>query len=215
MKGQSKLMHGLVVIACGGILLLPVPVNAFVVQYNDMSDFSLSTIVTNNFESNVRDLPEFSFDSTSAIVSSIGSTSGVTSSGTHVLVEDRTSAPLNVLLNVDAYEVGLYFGNDDPNFGGFNALLNVYDAADSFLGGVSLNTNNNDYADQFLGLYSDDPFRHVEVMYSIETPSLAIDDFSIGFKGTKVPEPSSFLLMGIGLIGLYSMTRIRQGQGGR
>lgn len=214
MKGQSKLIHGLIVFACSGLLVLPVSVKAFVVQYNDLADFSLGTIVTNNFESGVRDFAEFGFDSTSAIVSSAGSTSGVTSSGTHVLVEDRSSAPLNVQLTVDAQEVGFYFGNDDPGFGGFNALLNIYDATDNLLGGVSLNTNNNDYADQFLGLYSDDPFRRVEILYTNEVASLAIDDFSIGRKGINVAEPGSILLIGIGLIGLISVARIRQAETG-
>ena len=205
MNTRFKLRHGLVVITCSWLLLLPVSVMAFVVQYNDLADFSLSTIVTNDFESNVRDLPEFSFDSTSSITLSSSITSGVTSSGTHVLSEFRDNAPLNVSLNVDAQEVGLYFGNDDPGFGGFNALLNIYDATDNFLGGVSLNTNNNDYADQFLGLYSDDPFRRVEVLYTSEDASLAIDDFSIGV--TRVPEPGTILLMGLGLIGLLSFLR--------
>jgi len=200
MKDRSKLIHGLVVIACSGLLLLPVSVKALIIQYNDLADFSLGTVVTNDFESDVRDLPEFSFDSTSQIILSSSSTSGVTSSGTHVLMESRDDAPLNVFLNLDAQEVGFYFGNDDPGFGGFNALLNIYDATDNLLGGVSLNTNNNDYADQFLGLYSDTPFRRVEVLYTNASASLAIDDFSIGT--ASVPEPSSILLMGIGLAGL-------------
>ena len=200
MKDRSKLIHGLVVIACSGLLLLPVSVKALIIQYNDLADFSLGTVVTNDFESDVRDLPEFSFDSTSQIILSSSSTSGVTSSGTHVLMESRDDAPLNVFLNLDAQEVGFYFGNDDPGFGGFNALLNIYDATDNLLGGVSLNTNNNDYADQFLGLYSDTPFRRVEVLYTNASASLAIDDFSIGT--ASVPEPSSILLMGIGLAGI-------------
>jgi hypothetical protein len=162
MKELSKLIHGLVVIACSGLLLLPVSVNAFFVQYNDLADFSLSTVVTNDFKSNVS-------------------------------------------LNIDTQGVELNFGNNDPGFGGFNTLLNNSDATDTLLGGVSLNTNNSDYAGQFPGLYGD---RGKALNTSKGAPG-GTDDVS---SGIKVPEPSSILLMGLGLIGLWSVARIRQGE---
>ena len=93
MKDFSKLMHGLVVIVSSGLLLLPVSVNAFFVQTKDFADFSLGTIGTNDFQPSVPDVPELSFDSTSEIGSSAGSTSGV-SSAIYVLVSDATDSLL-------------------------------------------------------------------------------------------------------------------------
>lgn len=159
MRDFSKLIHGLVIIAGSGLLLLPVSVNAFYVQHNDLANFSFSTTVANNSGSNVSVLPEISIDPTSAIVSSAGSTSGVALSDASVLVADAT---------------------------------------DNLLGNVGPNATTG-FTDQFL---------QVEMPYTNNGASLTVDDSS---SGIKVPEPGSILLMGLGLIALFSVVRIRQG----
>ena len=149
MKNRSKLLHGLVLIAGGWLLLLPVSVNAFVVKYSDLANFSLDTITTVETQPSVPDLSELSLDSTLTIGSSVGS--------------------------------GL-----------------VSDATENLLDGVSLSTNDG-YTDTFL---------QVEMPYSRDGTSLIGDDFS---GGIKVSEPGSILLMGLGLMALLSVVRMRQG----
>jgi hypothetical protein len=131
----NKLLRGLVVMAGSLLLLLPVSGNAFLVQHKDLADFTLSPVTT-NVESSVLDFSNSSFGSTSSIVSSAGSTSGITSLGS--LVEDLSTDPLSVSPIVDFQEVGL--GNDTAGTGGLDTLLNVNDTTNLLGDGFGHNT---------------------------------------------------------------------------
>ena len=187
---------------------------ATITRLESIDEFTSKSIITNDFESTIN-TPEFRFDSTAFLAAASFSTGGVTSSGTRGLAENRGHDPLVVFLPGGAFEVGMYFGNDDFNLI-FDVTLGVFDSRGSYLGWVRVPSNGNDFADQFIGLRSDTEFNLVALFY--ERPqaqglSLFIDDFTIGV-GATVAEPSASMLVIAGLLGIFACRR-RAGLTGR
>lgn len=184
---------------------------AIITQLFAPGEFTSAITYTNDFEAGIN-TPQFSFDSDVHLNSAANTTSGVTSSGSQVLVRTTgvgSQEPLNAYLSLDAFEVGLYFGNGISYTG--LVQLSIFDASDTLLGGVALNADGNDFVDQFIGLRSDTAFRRVSLDY-IESTTLArvIDDFTIGTEeSVAVPEPAPLAALGLGLTALALARRRR------
>ena len=130
--------------------------------------FVSPTTFTNDFET-VVNTPQFTFDSTAELDTADLLSGGVTSSGMQGLKEFQNqvnpNGPLNVTFPVPVHEIGMFFGNDDFNFQ-FNAILEVFDAANVSLGNVQVPANVNDFVDQYIGLRSDTPIKSA-VIFSL------------------------------------------------
>ncbi|MDX1430995.1 MAG: hypothetical protein R3286_00980 [Gammaproteobacteria bacterium] len=191
MSSNHLIRARLVLIATLGfaLSLSSLPARAVTITQLDSESAFLSTSVfSTDFETSVNsDL--WIFDSSASVTAASSAVRGMTPSGMKGLTEPRGREPLTAFLLVDAYEVGMYFGNDD--FGSiFDAELTVFDALGTLLGSVVVESNGNDYADQFIGLRSLSPFRFVTLSY--ERPaagglSLYVDDFYLGITPPPLP----------------------------
>ena len=177
------------------------------------NDFSSATTITNDFESAIN-LPQFTFDATAELELALVLSGGVTSSGAQGLKEFNNqmnpNGPLNVTFAVPVQEIGMFFGNDDFNFQ-FDAILEVFDAANASLGSVQVAANRNDHVDQFLGVRSDTPIKYAAVSYQrpqAQQLAVFIDDFKIGVGTAIVPEPTSAAVAG--LLFLVPSMRLRR-----
>ena len=177
--------------------------HAVVLQLNSLAEFNSTATESNDFEATIN-TANITFDATSFRVSASTASDGVTTSGTQGLAELIQNEPLTAILGVDAFEVGLFFGNDETSI--FDAILSVFDASNTLLGTVSVESNANDFVDQFIGLRSDTAIRRVDFAYQRpEAGNLAvyIDDFTIGLDRTvPAPAPAPIVLLAIGLAGL-------------
>ena len=162
---------------------------AVITQLLSPGEMTSPTLI-NDFET-VKDNADVTFNATSTLITASAATEGVTPSGLRGLSEEDENEPLTAILASPAFEIGMWFGNDD--FGlVFNAVLEVFAGAAS-LGSVSLPSNANDYADQFIGLRSNMAFDEVRISYerpAAEGLSIYIDDFYVG-----VPEPASAITL--------------------
>lgn len=178
-----------------------------ITQLSGLGDFTSTSIVSQDFESSI-DTATFSFDSSASTFSSGAASSGVTTSGTQVLVEFPGDDPLTAIFSSDVFEVGMFFGNDERS--SFTVTLSVFDAATMLLGSVTVDPNGNDYVDQFIGLRTDTAARSMTVSYGgAGCCAIAIDDFTVGLERTAMPEPATVALFGLGLLGL-AWSRRRQ-----
>jgi hypothetical protein len=163
---------------------------AIITQLNDFSEFTSPVIIsaTGNL---INDSPDFSTNGLDCFNVGIGNEVGVCAIHPDPLTFDIARA----------FEVGMLFGNDDPNFGPFfTAVLTVFDGP-MLLGSVSLLSNGNDLVDQFIGLRSDVLFDHVELQYvGIPEPTTATRLVTRVDFGTPVPEPGTVALFGLGLL---------------
>ncbi len=173
---------------------------ALITALTGFGDFTSTTTSSQDFESSIN-TSVFTFDATAATYTAAAATSGVTSSGSRVLVEFPGVSPLRAGFTSDVFEIGMIFGNDDT--AAFTATLAVFDASDVLLGSVTATPNGNDFADQFIGLRSDMAIRSMTISYGGATCcAIAIDDFTVGFEAATVPEPATLTLLGLGLAGL-------------
>lgn len=187
---------------------------AAITQLSGPGDFVAGTIIVEDFESGTAGSPpadtaQFTFEATAEVASASTWTSNVTSSGTRGLRELIANEPMVILFTTPVLEVGATFGNDDFNLS-FDAMLEVYDAANNSLGSVQVAANSNDYADQFIGLRSDVPISSAAFTYerpAAEQLSVFIDDLRVGL----VPEPSAAALACIAAAGLCFPARRRAG----
>lgn len=185
--------------------------------------FLSASVFGTDFESSVNsDL--WIFDSSASVAAASTAVGGVTPSGVKGLSEPRGREPLVAFLLVDAFEVGMYFGNDD--FGTiFDAELAVFDLLGTLLGSVAVTSNGNDFADQFIGLRSDTPFRLVTLSYQRPEAgllSLYVDDFRLGVSppvlpdgdgggaSVKLAEPPSAWLLALVLVMATGFERVRR-----
>ena len=199
MDAKIKRWLGVSLLACG--VSLSSGANAAVITQLFVPAQLTNPTLLNDFET-VKDTAAVTFDATGFLVSASGA-SGSTPSGDFGLGELRANEPLGALLTLPAFEVGMWFGNDETR--SFDAILEVFDGAVS-LGSVSLQSNANDFADQFIGLRSNMAFDRTTIRYQRpEAGNLAIyiDDFYVGDGApAPAPEPATVLLLGLGLAGL-------------
>ena len=174
------------------------PAHATIItQLSGFGDFLGNVSASNDFESTVN-VAGITFDATAYRDSACSWAGCVTPSGVWGLVEPEFNEPLRAVLGTDAYEVGMFWGNDDYGYT-FNAILRVYDAGNTLLGSVIVAANRNDLADQFIGLRSDTAFRYVD--FSFQRPEAQglydyIDDFKVSdYQPNSVPEPASSLAL--------------------
>lgn len=159
--------------------------------------------------------PSITLDTTVYIGTARTWSDGVTTSGRRVGVEDVGNRRLGAEFSRDAYEVGMFFGNDD--FGRiFDVTLAAFDISGDLIGRVVVASNANDYVDQFIGLRSRTAIRSIKLGY--ERPkagqlSVVIDDLRVGFdepRSKAVPEPGTLAIWGfLGLCGIGA-TRFRR-----
>lgn len=196
-------------------LIAAIKSEATVILLNNPAAYSGSIVALDNFEGSVN-VPGITFDGTAALGTAAAWTGGVTPSGQWGLTEAVGDEPLRATLGSDAYEVGMFFGNDD--FGlTFNAMLEVFDAANNSLGSVIVAANRNDYADQFIGLRSSTAFRYVNISYqrpNAQLLSVYIDDFSFT-DYVPIPEPSTAALLSVCAVGTFVLKRWRTPESAR
>jgi hypothetical protein len=190
------------------VVVGPVASAALLTPIASPAGFVSPTTYANDFETAIN-LPQFTFDATAELELASILSRGVTSSGVQGLKEfdNRTNpnGPLNVTFAAPVHEIGMFFGNDDFNFQ-FNAILEVFDAANVSLGNVQVAVNRNDFVDQYLGVRSDTPIQYAAISYQrTQAQQLAvyIDDFRIG----TVPEPTGAVLVLAGLLSLAAGIR--------
>ena len=181
--------------------------NASIIPLTDESQFK-GVMTTLNFEDDVINGPGMQFDSGAFIIT--GAAAGAAHSGAYVLLEPNpySSGPdAQATFDLGVYEVGLWFGNDDPGYPTFTATLSAYDFSGIFMGQTSIAANHNDAHDQFLGLASNELIKSVILDYGSSSSLLygSIDDFSYG--GDPVPIPGAIWLLASGLIGLVGLRR--------
>lgn len=108
---------------------------------------------------------------------------------------------------------GLYFGNDDSCCSsGFDAYLDLY-YNNVFISALTMTANMNDFADQFIGFNSDSPIDRMILRYGASSEVdlyRYIDDVTFSTDAvTNTPEPSSAILLGTGIAGIYLARRRR------
>lgn len=116
-----------------------------------------------------------------------------------------TAAPLDIFFNEGVTHGGMFFGHDWGLFSpqpAFNVFLSLYDAANTFLGEVSVAADMGNSAQQFIGFDSSAPVTRAQLRYG-ETGNAGlgvyIDDLMFGRRSTtSVPEPATLMLMGVG-----------------
>jgi hypothetical protein len=84
------------------------------------------------------------------------------------------------------------------------AQLRVFDSSDNLIEMVSSDTINNTM--DFFGVITTTPIARITVQYVGAVDGWAVDDLRFG---TGVPEPSSILLIGVGVAGLFRSVRRR------
>jgi hypothetical protein len=100
---------------------------------------------------------------------------------------------LDVTFLQPTFEIGAFFGNDDPEFDFTTITLSVFDKNGNLLGSYPRTANENTSVDQFLGIRSDVPFYSARFENNGETRCIVLDDMSF-----SVPEPCTLLLLGLG-----------------
>jgi len=127
---------------------------------------------------------EFSRDDGYEIVLYDQSGSGqATTSLPNTLSTTKYPAPTWVMhLNVDfsypIFELGAFFGNDEPDWGFKKITLSAFDENGSVLGSVSMYSNRNDIVDQFIGLRSDVPVSSARFSQDGKWCAVSIDDLT-------------------------------------
>ena len=126
--------------------------------------------------------------------------SSVTPSGSAGLTTENFPEPITISFDTPASSVGLWFGNDDPDFSdGFNANLEIFGET-GLLETLSVTANLNDFADQFIGFNGDEAVTSVAIRFGDNAEDLFtyIDDVHFN----AVPEPSSVCFLGIVAVAL-------------
>lgn len=189
----------------------PVASAALLTPIASPAGFASPTTYTNDFETAIN-LPQFTFDATAELELATILSFGVTSSGVQGLKEfdnlTNPNGPLNVTFTAPVHEVGMFFGNDDFSFQ-FNAILEIFDAANISLGNVQVAVNRNDFVDQYIGVRSDTPIKYATISYQrsqAQQLAVFIDDFKIG----TIPEPTGAVLISAGILSLAAGIRSRR-----
>ena len=140
-----------------------------------------------------------------------------TTSGPNVLATiSGTGAPtyvgyVNVLFDAPQTRIGAYFGNDQ--FSEFRGVALSVFGAGGLIGSVYVGANGNTDVDQFIGLASTTAFTRAR--FQVDEPTsgilaLALDDLVYGADASVVPEPTTYALLGAGLVGVAGMAARRR-----
>lgn len=173
--------------------------NAAVVQYSDYSDFQ-STTATSDTGTSI--LSSSNFSTNASFATNAGDSAAASFGG------DLT------ISGFSAFEIGLTFGNDDPNCCGFSPIfdvtLSIFDGA-TLLDSIIVVSNGNDLNDQFIGLSSTVAFDNISLSYA--NPELAefITRVDLGYDnvGGAVPLPASLPLL-LSVLGGAALMRRRK-----
>ena len=119
---------------------------------------------------------------------------------------------LEILFAAPVRSAGLFFGNDDPCCtAALTVTLDVFTDM-GLAGSVDLAANMNDAADQFVGFNSSEAnITRLALTYGLGRQNLSIyvDDVQFGAPAALVPAPAALALLGLGLLGLSMVRRLR------
>lgn len=107
---------------------------------------------------------------------------------------------LNINFNGTTSGFGFFWGASDSTW-----VLNAYDSSHSLIESFTLPITSFSNAGDFVGLV--DPGIASATLVGTGSDYIFVDNFEFNGKGTTVPEPSSFLLFGSGILGMVGVLR--------
>ena len=173
------------------LLVIPQPTRALVIDFEGLAD---GTSVTSQF-------PGLVFSNATVLSAGIGLNQFEfpPHSGTNVVFDD--GGPITVTFSVPFLDAGGFFTYDeqltltalDPNGNVLGSVMSPFNSNDALFGDPGSTPN------EFLQLSGLGPIGSIVIAGDPAGGSFTLDDF----QGTPTPEPSSLILLGSGLSGLW------------
>lgn len=186
-------------------------------------EFNSTNVIDDNLNGNINTNPIYTFSPNAVLYPA--NANQLPRTGTTFMGPPTSGGDLRITMTfgggVDVFEVGGWFGNDDPTiYGGIDFVLLAFDRDANFLGSDFVRANYNDLIDQFLGLRSDvalgSAVFYMNWFQRGQDGFVALDDFRIGYetRARAVSEPAALWLLAAGLAGM-GMRRVVPRRGGR